>query len=841
VTTPPTRFELASPDPFGAPDGRPTRDAGSGGNYWGLLVRNKLLIAACAAVVTLAVALYTYWQTPVFSAVASLQLQDRQPNLPDIYRTASAGSAGSEIATELQVLGSRALKEDAAGTLSLQLRVLEPSRVARAELVSDIGVSADAPVNEYRLVRRADGRFAVFIADSLREVAVSGPDQRVSLPGISFVLLPAARQYEQVVIGVSSLSSAVDALAALSVDQPDHNANILTLSYSDVDSLIARQVPNTILGRYMARRKHAEKSEAGSTAGFLRDQLQRVTAQLAGAEEEFRRYREQEQVLDPTVQTSGEVSRLISKESERSSLEAERSALQKSLTEIDSAGARPGGPSPYRRLIGLPFLLRNEAASALLNALVAAENDKAAHVSATAADPDVQVLNAKISDLEEQLHSITTTYLQGLGNQVEALDATLAGFGRELNSIPGKQLTYGRLERNVKGLESVYELLQTRLNEAEIAEAVEDASVQVVDSAVTPLGPSSPQPLINLAAGLAVGLMFGVAVACVREYRDRSVHSRHDVQVATGIPVLGLIPRLPRARGRIPLIMGWHRLKNGGAGSPAGRPGQSPTQENYAFVGTPRLHGAPAVAGNGAHSGALSSVELTTSQWTNVVSEAYSLLLTNVTFARSTPPKTVVITSPLAEDGKTTCAVNLAITLALRGGRALLIDADLRRGVVHRALGVERSPGLSEVLSERLPFTEAVRKIGIDRQGASLHFLTTGSIPANPAVLLQSPAYPELLEQLKDQYDMVIIDSPPANIISDASILGLNADVALVVARSGMTESASLAYAVEQLTRLGVPVLGVVLNDIDFDKDAAYDASYRSHGAREYLSASTES
>ena len=156
---------------------------------------------------------------------------------------------------------------------------------------------------------------------------------------------------------------------------------------------------------------------------------------------------------------------------------------------------------------------------------------------------------------------------------------------------------------------------------------------------------------------------------------------------------LGLIPRLPRARGRIPLIMGWQQLENGRSGNPAGRPGQSPTRQNYAFVGTPRSLEGPTVLGNGDHNGLSSTVELASSQWTNVVSEAYSLLLTNVTFARSTPPKTVVITSPLAEDGKTTCAVNLAITLALRGGRALLIDADLRRGVVHRALGVERAPG----------------------------------------------------------------------------------------------------------------------------------------------------
>jgi tyrosine-protein kinase Etk/Wzc len=398
------------------------------------------------------------------------------------------------------------------------------------------------------------------------------------------------------------------------------------------------------------------------------------------------------------------------------------------------------------------------------------------------------------------------------------------------------------LDRNVKGLESVYTLLQTRLNEAEIAEAVEDASVQVVDSAVTPLGPTSPQPLINLAAGLAIGLMFGVGVACVRELRDRSVHSRQDVQVATGVPVLGLIPRLPRRRERVPLIMGKHRLGSANGESPAGGNGRAGRHQGRVRADTALETGDLPALGVGDPGVASTGVQLTSSQWTSVVSEAYSLLLTNVTFARNAPaPKTVVLTSPLAEDGKTTCAVNLAITMALRGSRVLLIDADLRRGVIHATFGTPRSPGLSEILSDELPFAQAVRTIQVGSQAGSLHFLTTGAVPPNPTVLLQSPAYPELLERLKGQYEMIIIDSPPANIISDASILGLNADVALVVARSGMTQSAALTYAVEQLTRVGVPLLGVVLNDIDFDKDAAYDASYRSRGGREYLSTSADS
>jgi capsular exopolysaccharide synthesis family protein len=812
--------------------------------YWAVLVRNRLLIFLCTALVTAAVAVYTYRQTPVFSAAASLRIQDRQPNLPDIYRDVSAGVAGSEIATELQVLGSRVLKEDAASALNLQVRILDPQRVARDDLIRNITASPNAPEAQYRLVRSQQGRFAVYVVDSLRELAVSGPDHSVRLPGISFELTPKAFQYEQLILGVSSLATAVDVLSAVSVDQPSRDANILTLTYTDTDSLIARQVPNTIAAQYVARRKQLERSEAGSAARFLREQLERVTSELANAEDDFRRYREREQVLDPQVQTSGEVTRLIAKESERSTLEAERQALQKSLAQIDSASARPGSPSQYRRLIGLPFLLRNEAASALLSALIAAENDRASLVSATAEDPDVRVLTAKISDLQEQLHTITTTYLQGLGNQVAALDSTLNGFGRELSAIPGKQLAYARLDRNVKGLETVYDLLQSRLKEAEIAEAVEDASVQVVDSAVTPLAPSSPQPLINLAAGLAVGLMFGVAVACIREYRDRSVHSRRDVLVATGVPVLGLIPRLPKSRGRVPLIMGRQGLNSGMHQAAGIGNGRHAGHERFTFLGMSPAR-ATASRPSDDHPGSrpvtAPGVELTISQWTNAVAEAYSLLLTNITFARTPPPKSVVITSPLAEDGKTTCAVNLAITLALRGSRPLLMDADLRRGVIHTALDSDRAPGLSEVLSNKLPFEEAVRTIRVGQHGGSLHFLTTGAIPGNPTVLLQSAEFPALLGRLKAEYDMIIIDSPPANIISDASVLGLNADVALVVARAGMTESAALTYAVEQLTRLGVPLLGVVLNDINFDKDSVYDASYRSHGASQYLNASVDS
>jgi polysaccharide biosynthesis transport protein len=840
----PTRYELPPSDRWALQDDRAVGPQPGPGAVWAVVVRNRLLILACTAVVAGAAAFYTSRQTPIFEASTTLRIRFREPSLTDVYGTML--NARGDIETEIAVLQSRALKENAAAVLGLQLDILEPERTPRGELARTISVGSDAPAGEYRLVRRPDARFDIFGSDSVKPISLSGPDGTVHLPGATFVLTPAARGYEQLRIGVSSLPDAVGRLGDLWAAQLSRDADIVTLSASNTDSLMAAEAPNLIAGRYIAYRREIEKSKASSAARFLREQLRRVNAELGEAEDDFRTFKERERVLDPSVQTSNEVARLIAKESERSSLEAERQALSKSLAEIDSAGSRPGAPSPYRRLVGLPFLLRNGAASALLSALVTAENEKAALVSATSEDPDMRVVTAKIRNLEDQLRSITQTYLQGVANQVSSLDATLGTFAYRLNTIPKKQLEYARRQRQVESLEAVHNLLQTRLNEAEIAESVEDATVAVLDSAVTPSSPSSPKPLINLAAGMAVGIMLGVCLACVREFRDHSVHSRRDVLVATGVPVLGLIPRIPETRGRIALITGRRRLKSGGTAAASELDfSRRAGQRSFTFLGPdPRSHDAelPALAHNVPRRLTTSELELTVSRWTNVVAEAYSLLLTNITFARTTPPiKVVVITSPLAEDGKTTCAVNLAITLALRGSKALLVDADLRRGVVHTTLGGERSPGLSEVLSGSLSVREVIRSIKVGEHGGQLHFVPTGKIPGNPSALLESSAFQNLVGQMRDEYDTVILDAPPVNIISDASVLGLNADAVLMVARSGVTEAAALTYAVEQLTRVGVPLLGVVLNDIDFKREAVYDPSYRSYSPDQYASAAGES
>jgi capsular exopolysaccharide synthesis family protein len=217
--------------------------------------------------------------------------------------------------------------------------------------------------------------------------------------------------------------------------------------------------------------------------------------------------------------------------------------------------------------------------------------------------------------------------------------------------------------------------------------------------------------------------------------------------------------------------------------------------------------------------------------------EAYGSLLTNLSYALpDAPPKVVAFTSALPSEGKSTNAVNLALALAYRGSRVLLVDADLRRGVVHNMFEVDREPGLTNVLWGQMSFESARHDLEVG-DSATLNYLTTGSLPPNPTSLVESATMRTLLEQWRDQYDSVVIDTPPVNVITDAALVGTHADGVVLVARSGVTHAAALGYALEQLSRVQAKVLGVVLSDIDFNRDAAYDPTYRYHRYDMYTTA----
>ncbi len=207
--------------------------------------------------------------------------------------------------------------------------------------------------------------------------------------------------------------------------------------------------------------------------------------------------------------------------------------------------------------------------------------------------------------------------------------------------------------------------------------------------------------------------------------------------------------------------------------------------------------------------------------------EAFNQLHANLVLAyREQPLKVLVFTSPLPGEGKTLSAINFALTVATRGLRVVLIDADMRRGLVSSVFGCSRQPGFAELLAGKARFEDGARSIRVGESN-TLVILPSGALLKTPVRVLAIERVREVLQAIAPRYDLVVIDSPPVNLLADAALLGTAADAVLLVVRAGRTQIEALRYAMDQLTAARAPVIGTLLNDIDLRRNASDDGAYR--------------
>jgi capsular exopolysaccharide synthesis family protein len=828
-------------------------------SFWRMIYRHRLLIVGCAATLVTTTVFFTSRMTPKYQASASIRIDPDDSRLVDLGIPRAARP--SELLTEFQVLQSRWLLEAVADSLGLQLELRAPAGVHRADLFRAIGASRDAVPGRYRLELQPDGQIAVRERSTGASLGTASPGTVLDLQGLKVELAPAARiraivpRPKTIDVDVYSFDNAVKRLQKGVKIKRRSNANILDVTYSGTDPELVQAVPNVLTARFISGRQSERRAQARSTAKFLREQLEKLSGQLSNAEEGLRAFRQRMGVVSLPDEASSGVRQVAELQAKRDALEAERTALAQLVQAVPSSGQLA-----YRNLAAFPTLVGNQAMSPLLSSLAAVEDRRAELLSRRSErDPDVEALTARANQLGQQLGRFAFTYLQGLTNEVGALDIVLRQSRQQLARIPMKELQFARLQRDSKGLEEIVTQLRSRLKETEIAEAMEDPSIRLVDAADLPRAPSSPKPLVNLSVALVFGLGLGTVGAFLREFTDQTARSRQDVALATGVSVLGVLPharsrarrralaprsksqRLTHLEPRRPAPSETQRPPNAEPQPPA----QMSTRRSYTFLadlrGTEEHHEQPALGGTAPRaSSAPPAPRRSTPSPSGSAKpalligrgsgffpsrEGYNRLATNLAFAGPGGlPKVLMVTSPLPGEGKTTVAVNLAITLAEHGGRVLLMDADLRRGAVAEALEIAHQPGLSDILLASVRFQEATQEIPVG-QTAVLRVITCGESVRNPPALLGTQIE-SLLMLLRQEYDAIVVDTPPVNVVADAAVIGAHSDGVIVVARAGVTGVQALAFATDELRHVGAFVVGTVLNDIDFRRDADYDEAY---------------
>ncbi len=345
------------------------------------------------------------------------------------------------------------------------------------------------------------------------------------------------------------------------------------------------------------------------------------------------------------------------------------------------------------------------------------------------------------------------------------------------------------LEKTKRGLkvnEDMYNLLLEKEQEARLTEASEVGNVRVIDSAIIPDRPIRPRKMVNTLMGGIVGLIFGLGFAFLTEYMDKSIKSKEDIEKIIKLPVFGSIPYVKDINGRK-----YFRKRTLGEIAEKGL-----FEERLIVSKNPKSYTA----------------------------EAYRTLRTNIQFTGLERATSVILfTSAVPSEGKSTILSNLAVTMANMGAKTLAIDTDLRKPVLHKVFGRSREPGLTNIMSSGLSWETVVS----DTQFENLSLICAGTQPPNPSELLGSNKMAVLLKEWKENYDIILLDSPPIIPVTDAAILSSMVDGVFLVIRAGTAVTDVVLHAKELLEKVHARIIGAITNNVMPGKGYYGDGYYR--------------
>lgn len=396
----------------------------------------------------------------------------------------------------------------------------------------------------------------------------------------------------------------------------------------------------------------------------------------------------------------------------------------------------------------------------------------------------METLRARIDEREIEIRS--------LEEQIRGLDEEIDGFQGRIANIPRQTIQREQIQRRLEQSRQFYQEIAGELRQTEIAEESELGYVNVVRAATVPNLPVSPDLNQNILLGVLLGLGFGTGLAFIAQSMNARIHEPRDIQ-NHGYNLLGVVPSMDdEIRAEF----------NG--------------EETVEVVGK-----------------TLSTKLLPLLNPWSTVSENYRLMRTNLQYPHSedevqNKPQVLLITSPEPADGKTTTAVNLALTFALSGREVLLIDGDLRRPNAHNLLGLNAKPGLADVLTEKKSMKEVTQTF---IEGFS--FVSAGETKVPPAEMLDSRHMQSVFAEARARADVVIIDTPPVLAASDALILAVKCDATLVVANAGTTDRRALDQVEKTFGAVGVPVSAVIFNRFDAG-EGYYEYGYGDGYYKEY-------
>ncbi len=580
--------------------------------------------------------------------------------------------------------------------------------------------------------------------------------------------------------------------------QPVIDSRLATVKYRDASPQRAQRILSAVVDTYVEQNLENALASTTSATDWLSGQLDSLKADLENSEMNLHQYKKDNDILS------------IAFDDKSSMLGEELSQINKELTRVRaelqeaSARRRELGRVPVddptriqaHELLNSPLMstLRAQHAKAVSEKkALLGENKGANHPEVQAADARVRASEKAILKEIGNVQRAYAADVAVLSSHAGGLKAMLEEAKKQAHEHNLLEIEYKRLSRAKDNTEKLYAMVLERTKESDLTQMLRVNNVSIVDRPLTPTAPVSPRVPLYLMVGALLGLAVGVGAAFGRGLLDRTVKVPEDIEVDLGLPVLGLLPESEKNQGATNA-----RKKRRKRGAVVEQPGK------------PELV---------VHDDPMSSI-----------AEASRSIRTNLMFmAPDNPYQTLLVTSAGPSEGKTTVACCIAIAMAQAGQRVALIDCDLRRPRIRRVFDIaDDDQGLTTAL-----LGEPLETALFESEVPDLTILPAGPIPPNPAELLHTERFRRLLDEVKERFDRVIIDSPPVVAVTDPTILSTIADGSVLVVRANQTRKELARHAVRSIQAVGGNLSGVVLNAVDFSR-SEYSYSYAYYRKGEY-------
>lgn len=757
----------------------------------GVLRRRWRVIALMAVIGAAAGTLLAVKEPPTFQANALIRLAGERRQLTGDMESPEPelGRSADPMLSLVELIRSRSVIGPVVDSLGLQLVPTEHDFQASqlADVQVDPRVSADSVLLDFtsdKVTAQFGGR------------RVSAPYGEVLRLGPVRFSVPTRPAVAHTMLMVQSREQAVGALQGTLLVTPRTGTDVIEIAYQSSDRRLATKIVNRAVNSFQALNQQSAKEKSTRRRVFLEEQFARTDSLLNRAQAELASFRSRQQLASSSSKLEAEQSAMITLESRRAELQADRDTyvalLKKLKTDNDAERAEA-----LRALASSPALGDNPAVASLFNQLnnyeFRLDSMTTGPWAAAPTNPDVVQLRTLIKSSQGLLVQAVSSHVASIDARIGSLTALRTQSGQSIQVLPAMAEEEMRLNRRVDALSAVSDQLRQDYQRARMAEEVEAGDVEVIDLAANPYAPLWGAATIKIGVGLMLGLMLGIGLAFLLDALNTSIRRPEDIEAALHLPGLAVIPRLtPANRGGLAGLL----KKGDKAGG---------TNPRAAAIGT-------------------------AAQPFSIGTEAFRMLRTNLFWSDGSEQlRTLVVTSAAPGDGKTLTAANLATSFAHDGLRVLLVDCDIRRPQLHGLFRAPRSPGLLDLLAPGRETGGDVRSLSLADVGdgdgdpvahvvrstpfRGLSLLTCGTLPTNASNLLSGVRMRSLLELLKARFDLVVLDTPPVLATADAGILGSLTDGVLLVVRAGQTERAAAQRASAQLASSGARVLGVVLND----------------------------